>query len=276
MERKAEYEKLLAKAGSPAQCFWLALWEQNLLAIEEAVVRLGQKAWALRDSKSGRTPVEWCVFLHRHDALRAILALGSNPDDHALKTQTPLAQACQSYCVDCMEMLIQAGAELDVVDESSGATPLIVAANLAHEKHALRVANVLIQAGADKDKITADGYFALGAFAIQDYSTCIDAMSVAGAGMEAHAGDGFTALFYAVDNGAAGAAEALLRAGADFKAVATIDGEDSTPLELSRKKGDTGMSALLFSFEEAQALRERIGKFAPGALKTIGSKAVRL
>jgi ankyrin repeat protein len=271
-----EYQKLLERAGGAIQCFWLALWEQNLVVIEESVKYLGEKVWDLRDSTSGRSALDWCVFLHRHDSLRALIALGALPDSHAERYQAPLIQACQSHCEVCLSILIQGGADLNQVEESTGTTALISSSNLAHEKHACHVVDILIQAGADIDQITSAGYFALGAFAIQDYAQCIHALTQAHANTELHAGDGFTALFYAADHGSFKAAEALLRAGADVKALTDWEGQKITPLEWGRQRGHVSLAALLFAFEQAAALRACMQTIAPNSLKPVGSSVKSL
>lgn len=271
-------EHATAKAGSRAAGFWLALGEQDLLAIE-GYMEDGAWALALSEKSSSREPAEWCVFLHRHDALAALLAHGADPDAQGTAGSL-LAQAARSHCLECMALLIDAGASLDAED-ARGSTPLVAAASQPIERHALKCVAALLDAGADPDKLTSRGYFALGACASQDHASGVERLVEARASLELCADDGFTALFYAVDNQAREAAQSLLRAGADYAARARAETgsgavEEVTPFELASGRGDTQTAALLYSFAEAAALRERIGAKFSESVRPIGRKAARL
>lgn len=268
----------VARAGSRVAGFWRALRAQDLLAIE-GFMEDAQWALSLREADSGRAPAEWCSFLHRHDSLAALLAHGADPGAES-NAGSLLAQATRAHCLECMGLLIQAGASVEAED-ARGMTPLVEAANLRQESHALKCVKVLLEAGANPDALTSQGYFALGALASQNHASVVERMVAARARLEISAGDGFTALFYAVDNQARDAAQALLRAGADYAARAKAETgsgaiEEVTPFELASLKGDTQTAAMLYSFAEAATLREKLGPKFAGATRPVGRRAVRV
>jgi ankyrin repeat protein len=269
----------VARAGSRAAGFWAALRDQDLMAIEGFMDEDAQWALALRDLTSGREPAEWCSFLHRHDSLAALLAHGADPD-HQSQAGSLLAQAARSHCLECMDLLILAGAALDAED-ARGMTPLVEASNLKQERHVIKCVGALLEAGANPDVLTSQGYFALGAIASQNHASGVERLMDAKADLELNAGDGYTALFYAVDNQARDAAQVLLRNGANYASKAQAESgsgsvEELTPFELASARGDTQTAAMLYSFAEAAALRERIGAKFAGAVRPIGRRAVRI
>lgn len=275
--QQAQFDAM-ARAGSRAAGFWLALRGQDLLAIE-GFMEEPQWALGLRDAASGRAPAEWCAFLHRHDSLAALLAHGADPDGQSAAGSL-LAQAARAHCLGCMGLLIDAGASVGAED-ARGMTPLLEAANLRSESHALKCVDALLGAGADPDALTSQGYFALGAAAGNNHAAAVERMIEARAEVELSSGDGFTALFYAVDNQARESAQALLRAGADYLAKAkspTASGsvEELTPFELASSNGDTHTAAMLYSFAEAAALRGRIGAKYSSALRPVGRTSARI
>lgn len=290
MERelfKLAMRDAIARAGSREAGAWMALREQDLLAIEGFMD--ADMTWflGLRETASLRSPLAWSAFLHKHDALRALLALEADPainrvadPNEACGGSPILVGATRSRCVDCMQALIEAGASLNAED-AQGVTPLVAAVGIALPVHAIRCAKVLLDAGADPNKVSSAGYFALAGAAQKNCAAQVDQLMDAQAEVDLEGGDGFTALFYAIENGAVDAAGALLRAGADYEARALARdqaGEERlmTPLELARAKGDTEAAGLLFSFAEAAALRERIRAGAPHSVRAIGRSKVRL
>jgi ankyrin repeat protein len=285
-ECQEQAEELVRRGKGHVAGFWLALGEQNLLALEHFLSTNGQELMRSREGKTGKSPLEWCVFLHRHDALTAILAWGADGSSHVEVDKqidgrtTALGLAVLSHCEACTRLLIEAGADVNVGQAETGRTPLIEAASLAHEKHSAKMIALLLEAGANPDA-RAGSSFAVSAAASRDHAADIELMAKAGANLDIHAGDGFAPLHYAVDNESARAAEALLKNGADFSLCATgieVDGvaQDLDPLALARLNGSSQMAGLLYAFAEAKLLRERIGKSMPGAVKDIGRKATRL
>ena len=266
----------IRKDGTAARAFWQALMAQDALVLEGLLSDHAQELLSLRDEKTAKTPVEWCVFLHRHDALRALLAHGADVEAFSPGAMcAPLAQACSDQCMDCVEILLAGGAEVDA-EGADGGTALFKAANAKFEKKSASIVKALLSAGAEPNKITSKGFFALGAAASWDKSSDVSAILDADGDVDLDAGDGYSALFYAVSNNAAKAAEELLRRGAGFAKKIDCDGDLLDPLGLARCEGHASMAALLYSFAEAHALRERIGKIAPRAVKPLGKKTARL
>ena len=266
----------IRKDGNVARAFWKALMSQDLLTLEGIFAMEGDSIFKLRDEKTDKNPVEWCVFLHRHDSLRSLLVHGADVEEYsATHSLTPLRQACGDHCLECVEILLEAGADVDA-EGDDGFTPLVTTANSIFEKKSAVIAKKLLEAGANPNIVTQRGYFALGAAASCDKVSDVSVLLDGHAEIDLDAGDGFSALFYAVSNGAVKTAEELLRRGADFNRKADCDGDDLTPLDLARQHNDSCLAALLYSFSEAEALRERIGKIAPSSLKNIGHKTARL
>lgn len=285
-ECQEQAEELVRRAKGSVAGFWLAIGEQNLLALEHFLAMDGESLMAVREAKTGKSPVEWCVFLHRHDALAAMLAWGAdgsnrlNVDEQVDGRAPALSLAVLSHCEACARLLIDAGADVDAAQTVSGRTPLIEAASLAHERHSAKMMALLLEAGARPD-VRAGSSFAISAAATRDHAADIELMAKAGANMDIHAGDGFGPLHYAVDNESARAAEALLKNGADFRLHASgieVDGEmqELDPLGLARLNGSASMAGLLYAFAEAATLRERIGKSMPGAVRELGRRSARL
>lgn len=285
-ECQEQAEELVRRAKGPVAGFWLAVSEQNLLALEHFLFMDGAALMGTREGKTGKSPLEWCVFLHRHDALAAILAWGADGSDRVdvdeqIEGRAPaLSLAVSSHCEACARLLIEAGADVDAAQSTSGRTPLIEAASLAHERHSAKMIALLLEAGANPDA-RAGSSFAMSAAASRNHAADIELMAKAGANMDIHAGDGFAPLHYAVDNESAKAAEALLRNGADFRLRASgieVDGapQELDPLALARLNGSAEMAGLLYAFAEAATLRERIGKSMPGAVRVVGRRAARL
>ena len=121
----------------------------------------------------------------------------------------------------------------------------------------------LTAAGARPDTVTAAGFFALGMSALKNHALACQLLLAKGASVDLHRGDGFTALFYAIDNGAADAAKALLRAGADCDASAEVEiGEDERdrldPMQLAALRGSMEVAAMIYAFKESKVLRAKI------------------
>lgn len=272
---KDEAPGALPRVAARASEFWAALGRQDLPVLESLMEQEGPSLLLLRDPASGKSPLEWAGFLHRHDSMRALLAWGADPEESTQGRPLPLAAAASDHCLECLGLLVEAGADLDA-EGPDGGTALFRAANLKLGKHSSKTVSALLDAGAGPDVLTSGGCFALGAAASQGHAASVEALAGAGARLDLHSGDGFTALFYAVDNGELAAAEALLRAGADFRARADCGAGVLDPLGLARERGDASMAALLYSFAEADALRERIAKVAPGAVRQLGRTVARL
>lgn len=248
--------------GNREAAAWSAMREQDLPALEAMMDQDGSWLLGLREEGSSRSPEAYCLFLHRHDALRVLLNAGANPDGPDGE-RTLLTSSVESRCPECVDLLIQAGADLDGEDGRC-ITPLVAASSAKRPAKGLECAAALLDAGASPDAASTLGYFPLAMAAQEDQAEMSRLLVGRGADLDRHAGDGYTALFYAVDHRARAAVEALLRMGADHLRRARVEVEegaarDLTPFEFARGLGDTATATLLYAFAEASALSERIG-----------------
>ena len=101
------------------------------------------------------------------ELVQLLLTLGANP--HHRETVTPpLVAAAAGGSVECVRLILEAGAEIDVRDED-GATPLMVAATYGHTK----VVQELLSRNAETKLKDRFGNSALSSAAIKGHSeTC--------------------------------------------------------------------------------------------------------
>lgn len=265
-----------ALAGARHEAAWRALRQDDAEAL--GALLGSDPAWALglREPGTGRSLVASAVFLHRHRALGLLLDAGGDPDglDGADAASSLLTRAAASRCMACVESLVSAGAHLDAEDPQSR-TPLVAAAMVKSAPRALEISMALLDAGADPSKMSSLGYFPLGMAAQEDNDALVRELVERGAPLETKAGDGYTALFYAVENDARKAIEALLRAGADLGARAQAEFgsgpgaelRDVDPLELAAGRALPSALALLYAFSEARALRGKIEERSRGVAR---------
>lgn len=257
-----------ASGGARQEAAWRALRQDNAEDLG-ALLRGSDASWALglKEHGTGRSLLASAVFLHRHATLRLLLDAGGDPDglDGGDAESTLLTRATASRCLACVEALIEAGANVDFEDPQSK-TPLISACLIKSAPRALELSCALLDAGADVAKVSSLGYFPLASAAQVDNDILVRELVKRGAPVDTHTGDGYTALFYAVENDARRAIEELLRAGADLSARAQAEfGSGSgtvlrevDPLELAAGRSYSATLALLYAFSEARALREKL------------------
>ncbi len=80
--------------------------------------------------------------------IRVLLAAGVPVDPRDEKGRTPLHEAADQRNAEAVKVLLSGGASVDAVD-TCGATPLWLATTAPRENEALRVAEILVAAGAD-------------------------------------------------------------------------------------------------------------------------------
>ena len=245
-----------AESALDAGRFWEALRAQDVMALEEMLCAQAARLLALRDPQTGRSPLQWCCFLRRHDSMRALLAWGADPDAAPDGRPTPMSLAVGARDQEAVAILAEAGADPNLANPDGWRTPLIEAAILPLASHSARMVKAALDAGADPNAITPQGLFALGASAQANRAADIETLLEAGAELETHAGDGYTALFFAVESGSVDAAAALLKAGADFSAKCQDNGAARGLAECVGD--DSGMKGLLYAFAEAGVLRAKI------------------
>ncbi|XP_021283418.1 ankyrin-1 [Herrania umbratica] len=101
-------------------------------------------------SDSGTTLV-WAAGHGQHDAVKVLLEHHANPNAETEDNITPLLSAVAAGSLACLDLLIEAGAKVNVI--AGGATPLHIAADIGSPE----LVNSLLKAGADPNVIDEDG-----------------------------------------------------------------------------------------------------------------------
>ncbi|KAL4378632.1 hypothetical protein GQ457_02G034250 [Hibiscus cannabinus] len=104
------------------------------------------------DSQSDAgTPLVWAAGHDQHDAVKVLLEHNANPNAETEDNVTPLLSAVAAGSLSCLDLLIQAGAKVNIT--AGGATPLHIAADHGNPE----LINSLLKAGADPNVIDEDG-----------------------------------------------------------------------------------------------------------------------
>ncbi|XVF01960.1 hypothetical protein REPUB_Repub04eG0134700 [Reevesia pubescens] len=101
-------------------------------------------------SDSG-THLVWAAGHAQHDAVKVLLDHHANPNAETEDNITPLLSAVAAGSLACLDLLIQAGAKMNVI--AGGATPLHIAADNGSPE----LINSLLKAGADPNFLDEDG-----------------------------------------------------------------------------------------------------------------------
>lgn len=179
----------------------------DLAAIETAI-RAGAGINAVDPRQ--RTPLHVAIFRKQHDAARALLRLGADPDRLEFGRYDIITIAAVANDPVGLKIALDGGGNPRAITSIYDGTALIAAAHLGHAY----VVRMLIVAGAPLDHVNNLGWTAL-----------MEAI-VLGDGGKAHTDT----------------LDALVKAGAD---VNIADPAGATPLEHARRRGYTTMVAIL-------------------------------
>ncbi|XP_044499913.1 ankyrin-1-like [Mangifera indica] len=102
------------------------------------------------ESDSG-TPLVWAAGHAQQDAVKVLLEHHANPNAETEDNITPLLSAVAAGSLACLDLLIQAGANVNIV--AGGATPLHIAADIGSTE----IIESLLKAGADANVVDEDG-----------------------------------------------------------------------------------------------------------------------
>uniref|UniRef100_A0A7N0ZRT0 Serine/threonine-protein kinase BSK1-like TPR repeats domain-containing protein n=1 Tax=Kalanchoe fedtschenkoi TaxID=63787 RepID=A0A7N0ZRT0_KALFE len=97
------------------------------------------------------TPLIWAAGHDQPEAVKVLLEHHANPNAETDDNITPLLSAVAAGSLACVELLIEAGANVNVI--AGGATPLHIAADNGN----LEIINCLVKAGADPNIADEEG-----------------------------------------------------------------------------------------------------------------------
>ena len=182
-------------------------------------------------SSDGNTPLHYAAAANAPDVTNRLLKSGANPNARDDCGDTPLHiavsnRASEEASLPTVNRLINGGADLNLGDKKSGATPLIQAASLGK----IETTNRLLEAGASPDIPDSEGLTPLHAAARQPSSKITERLLQAKANLHARTPTGHTPLHQAALFGSADSAELLLQAGASPK---RLDNNQQPPLHLA-------------------------------------------
>ena len=175
----------------------------------------------------------------QHGLVRFLLNRCATVDEENSLGLTPLhAAACQQPGnKETMEMLIDAGANVEAGNPHDGTTALIYAA----ERGTVDAAQALLSGGATVDAAKKDGGTALMAASHRGHLELVQALIAARAALDKQNDEGATALMGAAQQGHALVVVALLRARAD----PSLRALGRTALEWAREEGHQEVVAIL-------------------------------
>ena len=181
--------------------------------VEETLAALEQCAFALIDA--GTDPnlknVKGCTALmfgySNLNFVQKVIQVGADVNWKDKDGNTALNLAADLGEVECVEKLIESGAEINSGDE----TPLMTAAENGH----VDCVKLLIRAGADLD-IEGKNGTALWWAAFQGHVECVNLLIQAGADLDTQNEKGLTALIWAVGNECIECVKLLIQEGADL------------------------------------------------------------
>ena len=182
----------------------------------------GKNPILLHSFVSGKTPQN----TKTDESIGMLLKAGADPnvkgeeyDSNYNTIYTSLGAAiAYNYPHSCIEELVKAGADVNVIAAHRGYTPLMLAA----EQGAARVVDLLCNAGSDVDAINSYGATALMFAAESGFPEIVNRLIVAGADAQAKDYAGKDAFMYALSNANLRSAELLLALGCVPAALSTI------------------------------------------------------
>lgn len=173
------------------------------------------------------TTLLWATHWDNLDIMDLLIEAGADvdaADDHGVTT---LARAAENASLAAVQRLLAAGATA-TVGQSSGLTPLMTASRTGNPD----VVHALIRAGADVNGATREtGSTALMWAAAEPHPAIVHLLLEAGADASASTPLGFTALMFAARNGDIETAQALLDAGVDVNDTGR-DGTHALPFSI--------------------------------------------
>jgi ankyrin repeat protein len=203
---------------------------------------------------SGWTALHHASDRGRLNIVQLLLDKRANIEARDSDGWTALHWASSNGRTEVVKVLLQHGADVSVKDRSSGATPLIIAAEGCHSK----VVKILLESGSDVNALGYNQKTALLAAARTGLTDAIRVLVDHGSDIEARGRHGRTPLFVASWYGHRETVDILLSCSADVNATDRYGG---TPLSAAVKWGHEGVvEALLNSPSICITLPDCLGK----------------
>ena len=179
----------------------------------EKLIAEGEKP-NIQDGNS-RTPLHVAAYLRKHDAARALLRLGANPNALDAQRYDVITIAAESNDLELLKIALDGGGNARAITSPYDGTALIAAAHRGH----VEVVRVLIAARAPLNHVNNLGWTALLEAVVlgnggANHTAVVDALVKAGADVTLPDRHGTTALGHARTRGYSQIARILENAGA--------------------------------------------------------------
>ena len=137
------------------EAFRMAAYEGRLEAVREGL-QAGNNVNAA-DAQRQLTPLHMAAFNGHTDVIRLLLEHGATLDARDVEGKTPLLHACTGPFPRAVEILLDAGADINAAESTEAFTPLMMAAGLGETE----VVKVLLARNANTELLDNDGDSAL-------------------------------------------------------------------------------------------------------------------
>lgn len=224
---------------------WAVLREDESALIE----LLEQGADPDAQDFNGSSPVHYACNLGATSLLRLLLRGGGSPEAPDRDGATPLYEAAASYHYDAVAVLLEAGADIDALNDD------MTALHQTNTYTRLSAAQMLLAAGADPDRASSDGTTPLHLAAMAKDARMATTFLAAGASPNAFSASLHRPLDQALENDAEKAARAILASPRAWISIETwkqtaiprmqrfLDRRDADPLDLQDNALDWLMRA---------------------------------
>ncbi|KAA8544896.1 hypothetical protein F0562_019709 [Nyssa sinensis] len=154
-QRHTATAKYLIECGAnpavPSELGATALHHSAGIGDIELLEFLLSKGVDVNSQSDAGTPLIWAAGHGQQDAVKVLLEHHADPNTETDDDITPLLSSVAAGSLACLELLIQAGANVNVT--AGGATPLHIAADIGSPE----IINCLLRAGADPNVTDEDG-----------------------------------------------------------------------------------------------------------------------
>lgn len=248
------HEEIIKPFLATLMIFTLVGCAPTLLSSVKSGDSAGVRAMLERGAKAnekngaGNTVLHEAALYGQYEIVRILLEAGADPNikDHA--GNTPLHEAAQKDRIDIAHLLIEFGADLSVKD-GFGNSPLHKAVSKGHFK----AARLLLKSGADVNEKDKVGITPLHWATSLNNRDMVSLLIEKGARLNEKNNRGYTPLHWAAYHGAADIIPTLINAGAWINEK---NNDGKTPLQIAQEKGIMKAANILM---EAEVQRRAMG-----------------